>query len=84
MQCNFLLHRERVEEIYKPPQIADDEDLGSLLSQYTQDYRRMFVEHPRVRLDGVYIAVCHYMYVEFTHNISIYPVVSDNIITMQP
>lgn len=71
-----------MEEIYKPPQIADDEDIGSLILQHTQDYRCMFVEHPRVRLDGVYIAVCHYMYVEFAHNISIYPLVSNHITTM--
>lgn len=37
---------------------------------YFFDYRRMFIEHPRLRLDGVYIAVCHYMYVA-SQNISI-------------
>jgi len=25
------------------------------------DYRRVYIEHPRLRLDGVYIAVCHYV-----------------------
>jgi hypothetical protein len=25
------------------------------------DYRRLYIEQPRVRLDGVYIAVCHYV-----------------------
>jgi len=27
------------------------------------DYRRVFIEQPRVRTDGVYIAICHYMLV---------------------
>lgn len=34
------------------------------LRRYRSDYRRMFIEHPRVRFDGVYIAICHYMYVK--------------------
>jgi F-box protein 9 len=37
--------------------------MESILDQYESDWRRMYVEQPRVRLDGVYIAVCHYMYV---------------------
>lgn len=60
---NYRCFRERVEETYQPPQIADDEAIGTLLSQHMQDYRRLYIEHPRLRLDGVYIAVCHYMYV---------------------
>jgi hypothetical protein len=56
--------RERAEAIYIQPQIADDEDISSLLAQHMHDYRRLYIEHPRVRLDGVYIAVCHYMYVK--------------------
>ena len=46
--------------IYRPPQILDEEDVGTLLESYKGDPRKMFIEHPRVRLDGVYIAVCHY------------------------
>ncbi len=35
------------------------------------DYRRLYIEHPRVRYDGVYIAVCHYMYVPwYQHYVS--------------
>ena len=49
--------------IYQPPQIADDEDVEALVTKYMTDYRRVYIEHPRVRYDGVYIAVCHYMYV---------------------
>lgn len=47
----------------------DDEDIGELISRYMGDFRRVFVEHPRVRYDGVYIAVCHYMYVDIYLNI---------------
>ncbi|KAH9942007.1 hypothetical protein B0H21DRAFT_878056 [Amylocystis lapponica] len=50
-----------VRAVYKPPQIADDEDVGMLLRAYMEDHRRLYIEHPRVRLDGVYIAVCHYI-----------------------
>lgn len=46
---------------YKPPQIADDESLTDIVKQYGSDYRRVYMEHPRLRLDGVYIAVCHYV-----------------------
>ncbi|KZT09989.1 uncharacterized protein LAESUDRAFT_711829 [Laetiporus sulphureus 93-53] len=47
--------------IWRPPQISDEEDLTVLVLQYSSDYRRLFIEHPRVRWDGVYIAVCHYI-----------------------
>ena len=49
--------------IYKPPQISADESLDEIVQNYMTDYRRLFIERPRVRVDGVYIAVCHYMYV---------------------
>ena len=48
---------------YRPPQIPDDAEFAEILELYTGDLRRMFIEQPRVRMDGVYIAVCHYMYV---------------------
>lgn len=50
-------------KVYRPPQIPDDEDLSSLVKNYMGNLRRLYIEHPRVRLDGVYIAVCHYTYV---------------------
>ncbi|KAI0075306.1 hypothetical protein K474DRAFT_1709112 [Panus rudis PR-1116 ss-1] len=51
-----------VGSIYIPPQIAYDEEIEEVLeSDYLGDYRRLYVEHPRIRLDGVYIAVCHYI-----------------------
>ena len=52
-----------VQTIYQPPQISDEEELESLVMKYMTDYRRVYIEYPRVRYDGVYIAVCHYMYV---------------------
>ncbi len=58
--------------IYKPPQIPDDEDVGALVMKYKEDFRHVYIEHPRIRLDGVYIAVCHYMYVYKRSNSNIY------------
>lgn len=57
-----------VRAIYKPPQIPIDQDLNSLLHYYTADFRRLYIEHPRIRLDGVYIAVCHYIRAGLSEN----------------
>ncbi|KAG1767199.1 hypothetical protein EV702DRAFT_761225 [Suillus placidus] len=53
--------RDFVQMAYKPPQIADDDSITNIVELYSSDYRRAYIEHPRLRLDGVYIAVCHYM-----------------------
>lgn len=57
--------RKLVNETYKPPQIPllpdGESSLEYLSQQYLNDYRRLYIEHPRIRMDGVYIAVCHYM-----------------------
>ena len=58
----YLFFRAFVEAIYKPPQILPDEVLNDIVNKHSSDYRRVYIERPRVRLDGVYIAVCHYMY----------------------
>ncbi|KDQ19550.1 hypothetical protein BOTBODRAFT_28125 [Botryobasidium botryosum FD-172 SS1] len=55
------LWRDLVYITYVPPQIDDDTPLDEIASDYGFDYRRFFMEHPRVRMDGVYIAVCHYV-----------------------
>ena len=55
------LSRAFVEAICKPPQISPDEVLDDIVDKHSSDYRRVYIERPRVRLDGVYIAVCHYM-----------------------
>jgi F-box protein 9 len=58
----FLAYRTFAEGIYKPPQISPDDTLGAILERSnSSDYRQLYIEQPRVRLDGVYIAVCHYM-----------------------
>jgi hypothetical protein len=59
----YLKLRELVEMTYKPPQVPDVEVMQAVVIRHGFDFRRVFVEHPRVRMDGVYIAVCHYVYV---------------------
>ena len=54
--------REFVVLCYKPPQVPSLESMVSVVTEYHSDFRRVYIEHPRVRLDGVYIAVCHYVY----------------------
>lgn len=46
---------------YIPPQILHAMEADIIAESYLSDYRRMYIEHPRLRLDGVYIAVCHYV-----------------------
>ncbi|KAI0832067.1 hypothetical protein BC628DRAFT_1336193 [Trametes gibbosa] len=66
--------------VLKPPQITTEEELEKLVSKYMTDYRRIYIEHPRVRYDGVYIAVCHYIrnglgenaWVNYSHLITYY------------
>ncbi|EKM50500.1 uncharacterized protein PHACADRAFT_104974 [Phanerochaete carnosa HHB-10118-sp] len=55
------LWRRFVLSIYQSPQIGEKEDITELVEKYMGDFRRVYIEHPRVRLDGVYIAVCHYI-----------------------
>ncbi len=52
-----------VQSVLKPPQIPAEEEFEALVLKYMTDYRCIYIEHPRIRYDGVYIAVCHYMYV---------------------
>ena len=57
----MAINRELVQVTYRPPQISSEEYLMHLAQRYLYDYRRMYIEHPRLRMDGVYIAVCHYV-----------------------
>ncbi|KLO12699.1 hypothetical protein SCHPADRAFT_829062 [Schizopora paradoxa] len=50
--------------IYFYPQVPADFTMKDAIRKYHNDYRRLYIEQPRIRLDGVYIAVCHYVYVE--------------------
>ena len=67
----ICLCRPIVQAIYKPPQISEEEEFEALVVKYMTDYRRIYIEHPRVRYDGVYIAVCHYMYVLWSSILSV-------------
>lgn len=37
-----------------------DKVLAELSDQYKGDWKRMFIEKPRIRMEGCYIATCHY------------------------
>jgi hypothetical protein len=50
-----------VQSIYISPQIPRTTLLDDLALLYGSNYRTFYKEHPRIRLDGVYIAVCHYV-----------------------
>ncbi|KAF8448934.1 hypothetical protein L210DRAFT_3640552 [Boletus edulis BED1] len=56
-----LLWRDFVYLAYKPPQIPEAITVEAIVDGYGSDYRQTYIEHPRLRLDGVYIAVCHYV-----------------------
>ncbi|CDO69621.1 hypothetical protein BN946_scf184851.g9 [Trametes cinnabarina] len=72
--------RPMVHRVLQPPQIAEEAEFDTLVLKYMTDYRRMYIEHPRVRYDGVYIAVCHYIrngmgenaWVNYSHLITYY------------
>jgi len=55
------LWRDFVVSTYVHPQVPADALLGDVVSRFAGDLRRLYIEFPRVRLDGVYIAVCHYV-----------------------
>ncbi|KAG1725724.1 hypothetical protein EDB19DRAFT_1754152 [Suillus lakei] len=61
LSLDSAIWRDFVHLAYKPPQIADDESIANIAELYSSDYRKTYIEHPRLRLDGVYIAVCHYV-----------------------
>lgn len=53
-----------VKGIYKPPAMIPDVDgwrVGELNAKHGEEWRTTFVEEERVRMDGCYISVCHYM-----------------------
>lgn len=49
-----------VRETYFPPQIPIKSPLPAIVETHDNDWRTTFVEQPRVRLNGAYIAACHY------------------------
>lgn len=50
-----------VKKTYVPPQVPEESFQDVLVSRFRENYRQLYIQHPRLRLDGVYIAVCHYM-----------------------
>ncbi|KAF8738719.1 F-Box protein, partial [Rhizoctonia solani] len=61
------LWRDFVISTYLPPQIPDNVPLSDYITRFDYDMRRLYIEVPRLRMDGVYIAVCHYVYVSYFH-----------------
>lgn len=57
----IILCRALVWKTYVPPQILDSSLVSAIAQTFDWNFRRIYIEQPRVRLDGVYIAVCHYM-----------------------
>lgn len=55
---NMDIDRALVQLLYVPPQLPFS---ALTLSSFDEDYRYYYTHQPRVRLDGVYIAVCHCM-----------------------
>ncbi|KAG8935983.1 hypothetical protein FRC02_005179 [Tulasnella sp. 418] len=60
--------KELVQSTYVPPQIDESVQPLLLYKHYGSDFRQMYINHPRLRLDGVYIAVCHYVRGGFSEN----------------
>ncbi|KAJ3511115.1 hypothetical protein NLJ89_g4282 [Agrocybe chaxingu] len=53
--------RHLVRVTYKHPQVPDQETMINVVERFLFDYRRVYIEQPRIRVDGVYIAICHYV-----------------------
>ncbi|KAH9479358.1 F-box protein pof7 [Psilocybe cubensis] len=53
--------RKLVQRTYLPPQIPDYDVIVPVIEKFSWDFRRVYIEQPRLRLDGVYIATCHYV-----------------------
>ncbi|RDB20829.1 F-box only protein 9 [Hypsizygus marmoreus] len=61
VSLDSTLWRNFVQMTYKPPQVPNSESMSLVVERCLSNYRRVFVEHPRIRLDGVYIAICQYV-----------------------
>ncbi|KAJ7696586.1 hypothetical protein B0H17DRAFT_1158661 [Mycena rosella] len=53
--------RELVVLSYRPPQMPSLDSMVPVIAEYHSDFRRVYLEHPRIRYDGVFIAVCFYV-----------------------
>ncbi|KAH7890847.1 hypothetical protein F5I97DRAFT_1839250 [Phlebopus sp. FC_14] len=61
LSLDSSIWRDFVYLTYRPPQIPHASMVPSIADNYATNYRQFYIEHPRLRLDGVYIAVCHYI-----------------------
>ncbi|WWD17034.1 hypothetical protein CI109_101471 [Kwoniella shandongensis] len=66
-RARYLTHvsnvwRRLVLGIYKPPAMIPEEvEVRDLVKRHRGEWRTTFLEEERVRMDGCYIAVCHYI-----------------------
>lgn len=61
----YVFRRKITEQLYQGPQIPEEVSFPNIVDTlYDRDHRRALIEHPRIRYDGVYIAVCHCVYLE--------------------
>lgn len=64
VEPSVLTYSEVCHAIYRYPQIPRNVpslSLAALGRRHGGDHRSVFIEEPRVRMDGCYISVCHYM-----------------------
>jgi len=61
IESDTVSSRTLCEHIYRPPIVPPDTPIRNLALRHGLDYRTTFLEEKRVRYDGVYISVCHYM-----------------------
>ncbi|KAI6041304.1 hypothetical protein EDC04DRAFT_2867306 [Pisolithus marmoratus] len=61
LSLDSAIWKDFVYSAYKPPQIPDTDLVKMIVERFGADYRQAYIEQPRLRLDGVYIAVCHYV-----------------------
>lgn len=60
LTAKSVVWRKMVERIYRGPMVQDWTP-QDLVERHAGDWRTTLIEEDRVRLDGCYIAVCHYM-----------------------
>ncbi|KIK99812.1 hypothetical protein PAXRUDRAFT_822351 [Paxillus rubicundulus Ve08.2h10] len=68
LSLDSSLWRNFVYMAYKPPQIPGTDVVEMIVNGYNASYRQTYIEHPRLRLDGAYIAVCHYVRTGLSEN----------------
>ncbi|KAI8579909.1 hypothetical protein K450DRAFT_239690 [Umbelopsis ramanniana AG] len=54
--CEHVYHTHNI-----PKEISDQFQLDIVNRAYNGNWLRMFIERPRIRFEGIYIATCHYL-----------------------